>query len=207
MVLALGPGDFINFFPTQTFLCLYLQVLPGGSVDDGESLEQAVVREVQEETGLSCQVMGKDQKPVCIWESVYPTTGADQTPIQAHHVVLYYECRIKEGQEENSLKLQPDEVDCAVWLSRQELQQITDTASWAEDGTQWPGDVAAFGEATDIDNEAPAEKNEQQGGHQRIGLEELRGIYPRGVPDKGVCGLAQGSLFALQEYLRAKSSS
>lgn len=61
--------------------------LPGGFVEEGESCEQAVVREVAEETGLSVRVVAL--------LGVYSEPGRDP---RGHTVSVVYLCRVEGGQ-------------------------------------------------------------------------------------------------------------
>lgn len=61
--------------------------LPGGFVDEGESCEQAVVREVAEETGLSVRVVSL--------LGVYSQPGRDP---RGHTVSVVYLCQVLGGQ-------------------------------------------------------------------------------------------------------------
>lgn len=61
--------------------------LPGGFVEEGESCEQAVVREVAEETGLAVSVVSLF--------GVYSAPGRDP---RGHTVSVVYLCRVEGGQ-------------------------------------------------------------------------------------------------------------
>ncbi|MGC8916462.1 MAG: NUDIX domain-containing protein [Thermoanaerobaculum sp.] len=61
--------------------------LPGGFVEEGESCEEAVVREVGEETGLTVEVVAL--------LGVYSQPGRDP---RGHTVSVVYQCRVGGGQ-------------------------------------------------------------------------------------------------------------
>jgi 8-oxo-dGTP diphosphatase len=84
-----------------------LWVMPGGKIDLGEPILQALHREVREEIGIEVAVGGL----VDVFEHLTP--GADND----HFVILYYRCRpVRDALEPN-----PAEVAEARWVPRAEL--------------------------------------------------------------------------------------
>jgi len=73
--------------------------IPGGLLEVGETLEQGVVRELAEETGLDVQVI----ELIEVFERIFPAPpGADGTPgdpsrPQYHFVILDYLCELRGG--------------------------------------------------------------------------------------------------------------
>jgi mutator protein MutT len=64
--------------------------LPGGAVELGETLAAAVVREVQEETGLHVEV-----GPLI--EAIDRVHLGDDGRVEYHYVVIDYLCRVRDG--------------------------------------------------------------------------------------------------------------
>lgn len=86
--------------------------LPGGALELGESLEDAVRREVLEETGLEVE-------PVRLFE-VFERIMRDGTGVPEYHYVLIdYVCRVTGGA------LFPGDDVCAVdWVRRRDLPSL-----------------------------------------------------------------------------------
>ena len=86
--------------------------LPGGAVETGERLQDAVIREVQEETNLVIEPL----EVVEIFERLM--LDAEQKT-EYHYVLIDYLCRVTGGQ------LQPgSDSSNAAWFSRNELVNL-----------------------------------------------------------------------------------
>jgi 8-oxo-dGTP diphosphatase len=83
--------------------------LPGGALELGETLEEAVVREVLEETGLVIE-------PVTVVEAFDRISHDDAGRVRYHYVLVDFLCRVTGG----SLASASDALD-ARWVSRPEL--------------------------------------------------------------------------------------
>jgi len=83
--------------------------LPGGVLETGETLEQGVIREIREETGLEV----KPLKVIEIFERII--RDAQGAP-EYHYVVIDYICRVTGG----SLRA-ADDASLAAWVPRRLL--------------------------------------------------------------------------------------
>ncbi|HPT26354.1 MAG TPA: NUDIX hydrolase [Bryobacteraceae bacterium] len=83
--------------------------VPGGMVEVGERLEQAVVREVSEETGLHVRPL----KVAALFERIMPDADGRT---QYHYVIVDYLCELEGGE----LKAASD-VANAAWVPLREL--------------------------------------------------------------------------------------
>jgi 8-oxo-dGTP pyrophosphatase MutT (NUDIX family) len=98
--------------------CIYREsrgdwTFPKGKLDDGETFEQAAIREVHEETGMSCHVV-----------RFVGTTNYTHRKGKPK-IVAYYLMAVNEGEFTPN-----EEVDELVWLP---LEQVRDHLTWQRD--------------------------------------------------------------------------
>jgi 8-oxo-dGTP diphosphatase len=94
--------------------------LPGGALELGETLEQGVVREVFEETGLNVEVVSivevLDRIVLEDRAEEVDNSGENQQRIRYHYVLIDFHCRVVGGR----LSAASDAAD-ARWVAREEL--------------------------------------------------------------------------------------
>ena len=90
--------------------------LPGGRVEFGESLYQALRREVDEETGLRIDIVG-----LAGWREVLPTTGG------GHYVIMSFAARWRANEP-----VLNDEHDDFKWLAPSALGDLKVTGGLPE---------------------------------------------------------------------------
>lgn len=95
-----------------------LYSLPGGRVEYGETLEQAVEREIAEETALSIEIVGLAGR-----REVLPSTAN----AAGHYVIMVFAARWAAGDPQLN-----DELDDARWISPDELSSFATTEGLAE---------------------------------------------------------------------------
>jgi 8-oxo-dGTP diphosphatase len=67
--------------------------IPGGLVELGESLVEAVCREVKEETGLIVNI----EAVVEVVDRIYKSSDVEKSPVRYHYVIVDYWCQIIGG--------------------------------------------------------------------------------------------------------------
>ena len=200
-------------------------VFPGGNVDaDDASLAHALSREIAEETGLNLPV--DTWKLECLWESIYPTHLPPPLPVEggseeakgaikAHHLVCYFSGNLPDQTEQqqqyqqqrwkpkDSLNLCEEEVDGAVWLSHKNMRGILEATEQLSTLKDEDSDDHERDPCDDQTVTLHSTRNIGSNQETQIHLSDLAGIYPRlDQTDGHFCGIAQGSLFALEEYMK-----
>jgi ADP-ribose pyrophosphatase YjhB (NUDIX family) len=99
---------------------LNLYTLPGGAVEVGETLLQAVSREVREETSLTVE-------PVALAGQREVIARDGQGRVERHFVILCFAARWRSGEA-----VLNEELDDARWLNPAELSALRTTEGLAE---------------------------------------------------------------------------
>ncbi len=90
-----------------------LYVVPGGHIELGETIDQALEREVKEETNLNIDI--KTKKFICLWEFI----NEDEYLKKKHMIFLNYLVKATSDQ----IKLN-DEAEEFIWITPEEALKL-----------------------------------------------------------------------------------
>jgi mutator protein MutT len=71
-------------------------VLPGGHMESGESVEESLLREVYEETGIKAKSSYLDETPFFLFESASGRTDGFK-PVKRSHFILFFKIKLPES--------------------------------------------------------------------------------------------------------------
>lgn len=111
--LIISPKKKVLFVKTHKWHNLY--ALPGGKVELGESCEQAINREVKEETALEIE----NVRFALLQESIF----SDEFYKKQHFVMHDYAADLKKGFKEEDVVLN-EEAESYVWVTPEEALQM-----------------------------------------------------------------------------------
>ena len=135
--LAVFRGDLVLIARRAKAPLRGLYSLPGGVVEIGETLQEAALRELQEEVGLQAEILGFNDHvgPACGVRWVEPgAAGAalveaivrDEKGVRAHYVIASFVGRWLGGEAQLS-----NETDSVLWVNPRESLQAPTTPGLA----------------------------------------------------------------------------
>lgn len=102
-------------------------IAPGGHVDPGEDINQAVLREIEEETGLAVELIGPQswtRQDFPINKDLVPPVFVNRHPINEHHDHSSFIFVAKsESREINPQEEESKDAEC-VWVTKEELDKM-----------------------------------------------------------------------------------
>lgn len=169
-------------------------VPPGGHVEPDETLLDAGLRELKEETGLKLEPDEVSPKILGLWESVYPPMLSRGLP-QRHHIVVYMllHSSLTHLQLQDSLRPSSAEVSACLWADRRLVRAIVSAVD-GEDAELQLDDLPSSISVSQVSTEGAL-------GDSSLPLAVFVSRAPASGPD--VERVSTGTKFALDLWLRS----
>ncbi|XP_043240622.1 nucleoside diphosphate-linked moiety X motif 17-like isoform X2 [Amphibalanus amphitrite] len=125
-------------------------VPPGGHIEAGETIVEAGLRELFEETGLDLRDSRLVVETLGLWESVYPHLLSAGDP-RRHHLVVYLHVLVPQPADQilRRLKLDPEEVQAAMFLTSELVSSIVASSATLQQGPASSYEVLVVDEQRD----------------------------------------------------------
>ncbi|KAM9783244.1 nucleoside diphosphate-linked moiety X motif 17 [Neosynchiropus ocellatus] len=173
-------------------------VPPGGHVELDETLLEAGLRELQEETGLKVAPEELSSEIVGLWESTYPPMLSRGLP-QRRHIVVFMLLRtsLPYLQLQKSLRPSPAEVSACVWVDADLARLITSSMD-GEDRPDLQGPLPSSIRVTQVSSDGSLSDSALPGA-----------VFLNRAPISGpdVERVSTGTKFALDLWLRSLERS
>ncbi|XP_037639601.1 nucleoside diphosphate-linked moiety X motif 17 [Sebastes umbrosus] len=169
-------------------------VPPGGHLEPDETLLDAGLRELTEETGLKLEPEGVSPKILGLWESVYPPMLSRGLP-RRHHIVVYMLLLspLSHLQLQASLSPSPAEVSACLWADSRLVRAVV-SAMDGEDAEVQTDDLPSSVSVSQVSTEGALSDS-------TLPLEVFVSRAPVSGPD--VERVSTGTKFALELWLRS----
>ncbi|XP_074510515.1 nucleoside diphosphate-linked moiety X motif 17 [Sebastes fasciatus] len=169
-------------------------VPPGGHLEPDETLLDAGLRELTEETGLKLEPEGVSPKILGLWESVYPPMLSRGLP-RRHHIVVYMLLLspLSHLQLQASLSPSPAEVSACLWADSRLVRAVV-SAMDGEDAEVPLHDLPSSVSVSQVSTEGALSDS-------TLPLEVFVSRAPVSGPD--VERVSTGTKFALELWLRS----
>lgn len=165
-------------------------VPPGGSIEPSDKhLLAAGVRELKEEVGIDLsEDVVTGYKPLCLWESVYPTSLEGGQPVR-QHCVVYFHIKVDVRHRDLQVQMQPEEVGAYAWLDRDAITAAIGLPGCREDATFTVNELVGQGAIDEVEKSVFVLAKKYQS-----------------PDDMGAERLSSGTLFALARWNKSKSA-
>lgn len=173
-------------------------VPPGGHLEPDETLLDAGLRELKEETGLKLEPDEVSPKILGLWESVYPPMLSRGLP-QRHHIVVYMllHSSLTHLQLQDCLSPSPAEVSACLWADSRLVRAVVSAVD-GEDAEVQPEDVPSNISVLQVSAEGALSESS-------LPLAVFVTRAPASGPD--VERVSTGTKFALELWLRSLETS